>query len=561
MRVGRPGRCERFHPGGPLAENAPEPLPTQAMPAKKRPGGRRGLVVALAFGAGLCAFLILDDKSFVHGMIFNGQPFSWDAVLFSLYAYGHFLFFAYLALSAVALFLENRNPDRTVAWLLVLALLPVAGFILYWIVGPNFRYRADKKRFRLPRPSMPLPCAPAREQAPLVRDTFQLIYRSSGARLVQADAVTVFHDGAEAFSRIMETIANARRSVLVESFIIENDAFGNRFKDALMERARAGVTVCVIYDAVGCWRLGARYVRQLRGAGVLAMPFLPVSFPMFRGANYRNHRKIMVIDGEMGFTGGLNIGDAYVNRSSKYSYWRDTHMEISGQAANELREIFLNDLAACGVSAEGMRTVRQRSEPEEARPADPEDSCLDERAFMQIVASGPDTPWDTVEKAYLSVFSRAREKLWITTPYLVPGNALMEALCVASLSGVDVRLLLPGKGDHTLVHWATMNCLDELLRAGVRIFLYDKTGFVHAKTLVCDGAVVSVGTANLDARSLEINFEVQAFIYNRELAVAEEAAFEADARRSVEITFRDWRGRPKLEKVKESVGKVFSSLL
>ena len=545
-----------------MGNTTSEPLPSQAMPAQKPATSHRGLILGLTLGLGLCVFLVFDRQSFLHGMIFNDQPFSWDAVLSSLAAYGHFLFFIYLALAAAALFLENRNPDRTVAWLLVLALLPVAGFILYWIVGPNFRYQVDKRRFRLPKPNVPLPCVPAREKVPLVKDTIQLIYRSSGSRLALADKVVVFHDCCDAFARIKECLGKAGRSILVESFIIENDTLGNEIKDILIERAKAGVHVHVIYDAVGSWKIGKKYVNDLRDAGVVALPFLPVAFPMFRGANYRNHRKIIVVDGETAFTGGLNIGNDYVSRNPRYSYWRDSHMECRGQAVSDLRAIFLNDLAACGISENDLNRARTASEPQtEVGLLNPDGTCPDGHTFMQIVASGPDTPWDTIEKAYFSVFARARSRLWITTPYLVPGNALTEALCMSSLSGVDVRLMLPGKADHSIVHWASMNCLDELLRAGVRIFLYDNTAFVHAKTLTCDGVLMSVGSANLDARSLQINFEVQAFVYDRELAKAEEAAFEADMRKSVEVTFVTWRKRSKVRKVKESVGKLFSSLL
>lgn len=302
--------------------------------------------------------------------------------------------------------------------------------------------------------------------------------------------------------------------------------------------------------------MGKKFLRALRAGGVHVHAFLPVAFPMFRGANYRNHRKIIVVDGEVAFTGGMNIGDEYAEASPRYTSWRDTHLELAGRGVDALRGIFFSDLRICCPDPAMLARAREATMPPEA-----EEEHSGGETPLQIVASGPDTPWDTIQKAYFSVITRAREKLWITTPYVVPGGALLEALCMASLSGVDVRLLVPGKADSVLVQWANRNCFDELLRAGVRIFLYDPKGFVHAKTITCDGVVLSVGSANLDARSLHINFEVQAFLYDRTLAGEAEVAFENDMRRSLELTFEAWRRRPKLEKVKESVGKLFSSLL
>ena len=542
-----------------------EPLPSYAMPAKKPARSHGGLVVAIVAIVGLVIYLLLDKESFLHGLLFGDVPFSWEKVIVTLKVYGHWLFSAYILIIAIVLFLESRNPDRTLAWLLALAILPVVGIVLYWVVGPNFRYLADKRRFRLPKPQEADSRFVVGEPLPLAKDTAQLLYRASGARLLTGADVTPLYDGHAAFERMKERLRSAKRSILLEMYIIRNDRLGNAIKDILIERAKSGVFVCVIYDAVGSWNMGKKYLRDLRNGGVRARPFLPVAFPMFRGANYRNHRKILVIDAEVAYMGGLNIGDEYAGDSKRYTSWRDAHMELAGRSVGVLTAIFFKDLAVCGVSREFMDAARVAAlPPESSRSADPEAPAAQRAAnetLMQIVASGPDTPWDTIHKAYFSLIARAREKLWIVTPYLVPGGALLEALCMASLSGVDVRILLPGKADSVLVQWANRNCFDELLRAGVRIFLYDPTGFVHSKTITCDGTVLSLGSANLDARSFHINFEVQAFLYDRRLAKESEAVFESDMNRSLELTFEAWRRRPKWEKVKESIGKLFSSLL
>lgn len=530
-----------------------EPLPSYAMPEKKPARSHRGLLVAFVLLVLLGVILLVDRDSILHEALFGSTPLSWETAMASLHEYGHWLFSLYLVVTAVALFLESRNPDRTLAWLMALAVLPVFGIILYWIVGPNFRYLVNKRRFRLPQPPSIPEELTAREAIPLVMDTAQLLYRASGAKLVPGQNVTPLYDGAQAFARIMERLRNARSAILLESYIIKNDRLGNEIKDILIDRARNGVFVCVIYDAVGSWRMGKKFLRSLRDGGVHAYAFLPVAFPMFRGANYRNHRKILVIDREYAYMGGMNIGDEYAGRDSRFTSWRDAHMELGGQGVDVLWNLFCSDLAICGPKAAVLS--RARSLPP---PAHGEDGSA---TPLQIIASGPDTPWDTVQKAYFSVIARAREKLWITTPYLVPGGAMLEALCMSSLSGVDVRLLVPGRADHVLVHWASRDCFDELLRAGVRIFLYDPKGFIHSKTITCDGALLSLGSANMDVRSLRINFEVQAFLYDRDLAKSAETAFENDMRKSFELTFNAWRQRPKLEKVKESIGKLFSSLL
>lgn len=534
------------------------PPPLQTAPEKRPPRKHGALYVGAALLMGLCLFLILDRDSFVHGMIYGNVPFSWDNVWISLKEYGHWLFTFYIVSTAVVLFLENRNPDRTLAWLLVLALLPVAGFVLYWLVGPNFRYMADKRRFRLPKPRATIPQhVKVEDFSPMLEDTALLMYRTSGAHLVNAMNARPLYDGAEAFAIIKRRLSSATRYILLASYILRNDRTGNAIKDILIERARAGVFVCVLYDAVGSWKIGKTYLDALRHGGVRAFPFLPVAFPMFRGANYRNHRKIIVVDGDTAYMGGMNVGDEYAGLSSDYTYWRDTHLEFGGQAVEMLHAIFLNDVTACCHDTKLVETVRDLPGPSAGLDVWNDASAVP----AHIIASGPDTPWDTIHKAYLSIISRARKTLWLTSPYLVPGDALMEAICMASLSGVDVRLLLPAKSDHVLVHWASMNCCDELLRSGVRIFLYDKTGFVHAKSMVSDGELLSIGSANLDTRSLRINFEVQAFLYDKSLAADAERVFKDDMAKSHELTFMMWRGRSALEKVKESIGKLFSSLL
>lgn len=524
------------------------------------------LSITVTLVVGFLLYLVLDEDSFLRAFFSPdtaGLPRE-GGVLAFLRDYGYWIFVVYVALISVILFLENRNPDRTIAWLLVLGLLPVAGLLFYWFVGPNFRYIADKRRLRLPKPPLASVMPPEKLDNPLVADTASLLYRSGGARLHPAGSVRILLDGEETYDAMLGAMREARQSILLETYILEADRTGHLFKDILTAKAAEGVRVCVIYDAVGGWRVGMQYVRALREAGVHIFAFLPVAFPMFRGANYRNHRKILVVDDTIGFVGGLNICDDCMGWNKKVGPWRDTHLMLRGGGVSALRSIFFKDLAVCGASHE-LQAELSRREP---APGDHGDSASRARsadprmtdAIVQIAASGPDTAWDTVQKAYFSLIARATKRVWITTPYLIPGDTLMDALCMAALSGVDVRLLVPGKGDNAVISWATMNCFEELLRAGARIFLYREDSFVHGKTISCDGVVYSVGTANFDTRSLSINFEVQAFVYDNAIAAQGDAIFEKDLANSRELSFAEWSRRPIGRKIKESVGKLISPL-
>ncbi len=532
------------------------------MAVRKHTGRRVAFSLFLLLLLGLLLSLAANPGFFLHALLFGPEPLTWERALEGLADYGYWIFIGYAILTGAALFLENRNPDRTLAWLLVLGLLPVLGLILYWVVGPNFRYLADKRRFRLSKPRRHDAFHTEAESSPLVTDLANLVYHSAGARLASADEARLLYDGEEAFGLIKASLAGATRSILLESYIIKNDGLGREIRDILVERARAGVLVCVIYDAVGSWRMGSGYLSSLRAGGVHAYPFLPVSFPMFRGANYRNHRKIIVVDTDTAFMGGMNIGDEYLGKDPKMGYWRDAHLMLHGPAAGTLRRIFLRDLAVCGASRSLRRKLRSMLLRPGNVPAAPSAAppAKDAGTPLQIVTSGPDTPWDTIQKAYFSLISRARKRVWLTTPYLVPGNTLMEALCMAALTGVDVRVLIPEKADHRLVHWASLNCCEELLRAGVRVFLYRPDRFIHSKTITSDGAVMSIGSANFDTRSLNINFEVQAFIYDGALAGQGEAAFLRDTADSRELVLSAWRHRSVLQRIKENTGKLISSL-
>lgn len=354
-------------------------------------------------------------------------------------------------------------------------------------------------------------------------------------------------NGEETFPAILSALSRAVKYIHMEYYSISNDEIGNTVKDILIEKAKQGVRVRVIFDSVGSWNLGAKYVNSLKNAGIAVHSFIPVSFPKLRRElNFRNHRKIVVVDGAVGFMGGLNIGDRYLTGEPSLGFWRDTHIQLEGPAVSCLEEIFRSDWAFC------EKAPLDESMPEVAGPRG--------NSSAQIAASGPDSSWNAILKGYFSLISNARKTLWLSTPYLVPGESLTTALTVAAMSGVDVRIMIPHRTDHMLVYWASLSNIEELLKAGVRVYRYEK-GFIHSKILIADGRTVSVGTANLDARSLKINFEVQAFIYDRQVARDFTRAFEEDLEESSQYRLHGWLRRPLWQKAAESAGRLWSSQL
>ncbi|WP_029166274.1 MULTISPECIES: cardiolipin synthase [Aminiphilus] len=475
----------------------------------------------------------------------------------------------YAVLIGVIVLLENRNPDRTLAWILVLVLLPVVGLLLYLFLGPRIgkgkiheeyahRHPSRRRAAMEKRATEQLRFLRSRTRLkeklePLPWKTMTLLLNISKSPVTIRNHVTVLTNGNATFQALFRDIASAKRTVHLEYFAISNDGIGRKLKELLERKAREGVTVRLLYDAVGSWKLGPEYVQDLRDAGVAVSPFLPVSFPVLRRRfNYRNHRKIAVLDGRVGFVGGLNIGDTYLGKNRRLGFWRDTHLRIEGEGVAQLQTVFASDWLFCR-----KETIPEEElHPESASSAAP---ATLPRTFLQIVSSGPDTDWSAIFQGYFSLITSARKRLWITTPYFVPDGSILMALKTAALNGVDVRLLLPSKPDHFIVYWATRSNLDELLASGVRVFCYTG-GFVHAKIVLADG-VASVGTANMDIRSLEINFEVQSFIYDRAITARLEKDFLNDLGQSKELDLHRRRHRPLYERFLESTGRLFSSQL
>lgn len=475
-----------------------------------------------------------------------------NSFVYILKHYAWHIMFVYALIVAFMIFMEGQNPDRTILWMFVLVFVPVLGLIIYFIIGPDPENYTKRKSFRLAKATV--------DNTPFTSDRRyaigKLLHSCSGANLLIHNRVKILINGDETFSAIKDALQKAEHYIHMEFFIIKDDEIGREIRDVLLEVAKRGVKIRVLYDAIGSWSLTKKYVDTLIDAGIECHSFTPVSFARFRRKmNFRNHRKIIVIDSKIAFTGGLNIGDEYLGKGP-LGHWRDTHVELEGECVAELHKIFLDDW--CFRTGENPDKIDKNL----SCANNENDFEIDHSSLpivpLQVVESDASDAWHTISQGYFSMITKAKSRIWITTPYLVPGPSLMTAIANAALAGVDVRIIVPSTKDHFLVFWASRNNYAYLLRAGVKIFLYEK-GFVHAKSLVMDNNVCSVGTCNMDVRSLEINFENQLFIYNEETTEQLAEQFEKDFDDSHQLDLNEWTKRPLWQKVFESFGKLYSA--
>jgi cardiolipin synthase A/B len=458
---------------------------------------------------------------------------------------------------AFVISLENRRPEHTITWLVVLGSFPVLGFFFYLMFGRNYRkQRLFKKKAMLDEQTF-LKFQTQREydveqleieehQRPLL----QLAHRIGKSPVSLATETKVLTNGQETFSTIFEELKKATHHIHLEYYIVRHDEVGQELKAILMEKAKNGVHVRFLYDAVGSWKLSKTYIQELRDAGVEMIPFSPVRLPFLSNKiNFRNHRKIIVIDGTVGFVGGLNIGDEYLGKNKYFGFWRDTHLWIRGEAVRTLQLIFLQDWY--------YMTGKTLLTPEYLSP---QLVHYDGQGGVQLIAGGPDQKWEVIKHLYFAMITSAQRSIWIASPYFVPDEDILTALKVAALSGIDVRILAPKRPDKKIVFYASRSYFPELLEAGVKIYEYSK-GFLHSKIMIVDGELASIGTANMDMRSFHLNFEVNAFLYHTDSTKKLVADFLEDLKDSSQIDDETFRRRPLSIRVVESVSRLLSPLL
>jgi cardiolipin synthase len=473
------------------------------------------------------------------------------------------LFGITIVLMIVVLVLENDNPIRTLAWILVLLYIPVVGFFFYLFFGRNWRKTRlfNRKGLsdavnldELPAPWGGLDSGSGLSE--LQEKLVRLLEKNSKSILTQHNEVRIVADTNQALDLICADIERAERHVHLEYFSIARDAAGQRIKDLLVRKARQGVEVRFIYDDVGCWNLGAGFKAEMREAGVSFVPFMPVWVPFLNSRlNYRNHRKLVIVDGRRGYLGGLNIGNKYLGRSRYFGYWRDSLVKLRGESVQALQAIFLTDWFF--VSKQNLLT------PELFRKyTPPPDSGIGQGRVLpvQVTASGPDTDHASIMQVFFSAIANARESVRIASPYLILNESLLMALKTAAFSGVKVQIIVPGKADHLIVFWGSKSYYRELLEAGIEIYEYGG-GFMHSKVLIADNEVLSIGTANMDLRSFNHNFEITALIYDREVCAQALEHFSEDLARSQLVDLEAFKHRSIFKKGVESICRLFSPLL
>jgi cardiolipin synthase len=457
----------------------------------------------------------------------------------------------------------KRDPIRTMMWVITLYFLPVVGLILYVFFGQN--YRKTKIFSRKALKDMKYLDRLTRQQILMLRKSeifedypekagfkniMTLLLNNSKALITENNAIEMYHTGTKTFEAIKEALIAAKDHIHMEFYIIEDDVIGNEIKEILIRKAREGVSVRVIYDDVGSWGLSRRFIREIRRANGKIKPFMKVRFPFLSSKlNYRNHRKILVVDGKVAFMGGINIADRYIT-GGKFDYWADTHMKIEGESVQSLQAIFMVDWYF--VSKEILLRKHKLYFP---------DYSVDKRILLQIVTSGPDSDWASIMQAYFAIINSAKHHIYISTPYFTPNEGVLTAIKTASLSGVDVRLMLPEKNDSHLVFWSTLSYLGDLMDAGVKVYLYNK-GFNHSKFITADGHLSAVGSANIDMRSFEHNFEVSAIIYDEQITRQLEKTFQIDIQNnSHPVNPEKWEKRPWYKHAKEGIARLLTPLL
>jgi cardiolipin synthase len=482
--------------------------------------------------------------------------------LFGLKAAG--IFFWVVALALVPLVLVRRKePSSTAAWILILVFLPPVGTMLFLLFGRDrVRWPARRKRELdalvraqlaetraesddADRPSQAPPPASQLELA-LFRVSAELTHR----RATRGNKVDVLTEGDATYDALGTAIDGARHHVHAQYYLIRDDATGRWFRDRLVAAAQRGVAVRLLLDGFGCFALGAGWRRPLRRAGVKVGEFLPMRSVLLQPVNLRNHRKIVVVDGELAFTGGFNVGDEYRGQMPGVGAWRDVHLRIEGPAAGELQRVFFQDWAFAtgeGIPAEGYF------------PATP---VARGDAVVAIVPSGPDTRTEAIHRLFFGAIAGAEHEVLVTTPYFVPTESLLVAMEVAAMRGVDIKLVLPmpGHSNHKVTLHAGRSFYAPLLDAGVSVLEYE-TGMVHAKTLVADGQVSLVGSANMDLRSFRLNFEVHALVHDAATAEAVCAAFRSYEGQSRRVEIEAWHARSWTLRLKEGAARLVSPML
>lgn len=466
-----------------------------------------------------------------------------------------------LIYAVVSVLLDNKNPLKTHSYLLLLFLFPVVGVLIYIFFGQNLRKKKiftkrklinqafgqkyidrfldNKLRIEIPHHNRPL------EQ---YEKLIQFLAKDLSP-LSNNNKVEILKNGEEKFPAVMDAIRQAQHHIHLEYYIFNDDSIGRPLSELLIKKAAQGVQVRMIVDGVGSLGLKRRYIKNMRKHGVEIYKFMPVLFPSFTSKiNYRNHRKIIIVDGHTGFTGGINLDDRYINNGNHSLFWRDTHLRIEGEAVKTLQFQFL--ISWQFVTKEELNIDEHTF---------PQVKSLSENC-IQINASGPDWELASIMDSFLLALNAAKSHIRIVTPYFIPTESIMKAITTVSRSGVEVELMIPFEGDSWIVQAASLSYVSKLLQAGVKVYLYKK-GFIHAKVIIIDETFASVGTANMDSRSFNMNYEINTYLYEKSQAEILIKQFETDLESCDCIHLEKWKNRRTTQKLKESICRLLAPLL
>jgi cardiolipin synthase len=456
------------------------------------------------------------------------------------------------------IFLENRHPTQTITWLVVLGSFPLVGFIFYILFGRNYRkekmfrkkYFLDKQAFlTVEGEDDPRYDEKLRLMGEHQGKLFNLAQKIGNSPISFDTSTKILTNGEETFHHILEKLKKARHHIHLEYYIVRHDRIGQEIKNILIEKARQGVKIRFLYDAVGSWQLSKSYINDLRNAGIEMVTFGPVKLPFLNNKfNFRNHRKIIIIDGTIGFVGGLNIGDEYLGRDKHIGFWRDTHLMLRGEAVRTLQLIFLQDWY--------YMTNHSFLTAEYLSPQIDDES----HGGVQLIAGGPDNEWSVIKNIFFSMIGSAEKSVWIASPYFIPDEDIFSAIKIAALSGIDVRLLVPNKPDKRIVFHASRSYFPELLEAGVKVYEYQR-GFMHSKIVIVDHELASIGTSNMDMRSFHLNFEVNAFLFRTKSTQKLVAEYLSDLEYSILLDKTTFQQRHLGFRLLESTARLLSPLL
>ena len=472
---------------------------------------------------------------------------------------------------------ENRNPVKSLAWVTVLLMLPMVGLVLYIFFGrsiKNKRMISRRNRRRLKKREQ-TPYIPLKDIKvdPLSQQTIILSKSICGSSYHAGNSIKVYSEGKTKFADLLQDLRNARHTINLQYYIIADDEYGRQLSDILIEKARQGVTVRVIYDHVGSFKTARKFFKKMRRAGIEANPFFKVTFPsLATRINWRNHRKIVVIDDSIGYIGGMNIAGRYIDGGKGFESWRDTHTRVTGPIVHALNFSFGVDWNFMGHNLPELLEPRWPELPDNQNlqfsTDKPEDRVnpyappsVEVRDIgMQLIVSGPTSQWSNMELMLHKAIAGAKQRIFIQTPYFLPTEGLMKALQTAALSHVDVRIMMPRKSDSMLLTYASSSYVAGCLRSGIKIYFYEK-GMMHSKMMIIDDELSTIGSTNFDFRSFEHNFEGNLLLYSKELNRELASMFIHDQSNSERLAWRIWRSRPAARRIAESAVRLLSPIL